>query len=153
MNKQQLERLFIKIGVLIMVVMIVTICILWLTRVSINNFSNIGANTNSKKDKIDPTKDGKMSFDYLINPNYDKEVLGKYYLNDDIIIKGSRLNKHYYQGKHNTYWGFLYNYPSRPVTWQEFWKAFRITTPVIKIANLDSVAKSDAIYNNHKVRL
>lgn len=152
MNKQQLERLFIKIGVFIMVVMIVTICILWLTRVSINNFSNINADANSKRDKIDPLKDGKMSFDYLINPNYDKEVLGKYYLNDDIIINGSRLNEHYYQGKYNTYWGFLYNYPYRPVI-RNIWKAFRITIPPTKIANLDSVAKSDAIYNNHKVRL
>ena len=150
MNKQQLERLFIKIGVLIMVVMIVTICILWLTRVSINNFSNIGANTNSKKDKIDPTKDGKMSFDYLINPNYDKEVLGKYYLNDDIIINGSRLNEHYYQGKYNTYWGFLYNYPSRTFT-NNAGQPTR--TQPMKIPNLDTVAKSDAIYNNYKVRL
>jgi hypothetical protein len=150
MNTQQLERLFIKIGVLIMVVMIVTICILWLTRVSRNNFSNINANANSKRDKIDPLKDGKMSFDYLINPNYDKELLGKYYLNDDIIIKGSRLNEHYYQGKHNTYWGFLYNYPSRTVTNND---GTPTRTQSMKIPNLETVAKSDAIYNNYKVRL
>jgi len=148
MKLQQLEGLFIQLGVFIMVVIIVSICVLWLTRVSKNNFSNINANANSKRDKIDPTKDGKMSFDYLVNPNYDKELLGKYYLNDDIIINGSRLNDHYYQGKYNTYWGFLYNYPSRNITGN-------IGTPTtpMKIPNLDTVAKSDAIYNNYKVRL
>lgn len=147
--QQQLDRFFIKIGIIIIIIMIVTICILWLTRVSKNNFSNIGANanSNSKKDKIDPTKDGKMSFDYLINPNYDKEVLGKYYLNDDIIINGSRLNNHYYQGKHNTFWGFLYNYPNK-ITINN-----TIQTSTPNVPNLDTVAKSDDIYNNYKVRL
>jgi hypothetical protein len=148
MKSQQLEILFIKLGVFIIILMIVTICVLWLTRVSKNNFSN--TNTNTKKDKIDPSKDGKMSFDYLINPNYDKEVLGKYYINDDIIINGSRLNDHYYQGKHNTFWGFLYNYPSRTISNNT---RKPIITKPIKIPNLDTVARSNIVYNNYKVRL
>lgn len=129
--------------------MIICICILWLSRMNKNDFTNV----NSKKDKIDPTKDGKMSFDYLTNPNYDRDVLGKYYLDDDIIINNSKLVNHYYQKKRDNHWGFLYNYvntnsdPSAPFATG----SFRNTN--MMIPNLATIARSDLIYNTYKVRL
>ena len=144
-KKHMLDNVFIKLGFFVIVLLLV-VCILWLHRVSSRNkFENI--KSDSKKDKIDPTKDGKMIFDYLINPNYDKEVLNKYYLNDDKIINGYKLANHYYQPKRNNFWGFLYNYPESRII-----NGVLIKSP-ISIPNLNTVEKSDSIYNNYKVRL
>ena len=43
--------------------------------------------------------DGNMKFDYLIKNNYTKNVLDKYYLNDDKKINGKRVVNHPYQKK------------------------------------------------------
>jgi len=41
--------------------------------------------------------DGKMLFKYLNEPNYSEKILKKYYLNDDKLINGVKVNPHIYQ--------------------------------------------------------
>jgi len=47
-----------------------------------------------KRDTINPDKDGKMTFEYLNDVNYKTKILNEYYINDDIIVNGSRLVDH-----------------------------------------------------------
>jgi len=49
----------------------------------------------------DQNNDGKMNFDYLVNPNYKNNILSRYYIDDDKKINGSRIIQHPYQ---NSIW-------------------------------------------------
>lgn len=62
--------------------------------------------------------DGNMKFDYLIKNNYTKNVLDKYYLNDDTKIFGKRIVNHPFQKKNylNLY-GNPFNQLSTPKRW------------------------------------
>ncbi len=53
----------------------------------------------------DPANDGKMTFNYLTNKNYGKNILNKYYQNDDTRINGVRAVYHPYQIKNNKLFG------------------------------------------------
>ena len=52
-----------------------------------------------KRDTINPDKDGKMTFEYLNDVNYKTKILNKYYMNDDIIVNGSRIINHPLQNR------------------------------------------------------
>ncbi len=57
----------------------------------------------SQRQNNDPDLDGKMSFNYLTNPDYKNNILARYYLDDDIKINGSRLVEHPGQVKNDCY--------------------------------------------------
>lgn len=69
-------------------------------------YSKTNGNINGKEKFLtinnDPDNDGKMHFDYLINPNYKNNILSRYYVDDDKKINGSRIVQHPYQ---NSIWG------------------------------------------------
>lgn len=57
--------------------------------------------------------DGKMQFDYLVNPGYANSILTRYYINDDKKLNDSRTIPHPYQIKHSSngidkYYGSLF---------------------------------------------
>lgn len=52
-----------------------------------------------------PSNDGKMKFDYLTNPNYSRDIINKYYLNDDSKTNGIRNVYHKFQQKNNNFYG------------------------------------------------
>jgi len=52
-----------------------------------------------------PSNDGKMNFDYLTNPNYSRDIINKYYLNDDSKLNGIRNVYHKFQQKNNNFYG------------------------------------------------
>ena len=47
-------------------------------------------------------EDGKMNFNYLVDPNYTNNILRNYYIDDDIKINGYRVVIHPNQTVHNT---------------------------------------------------
>jgi len=53
----------------------------------------------------DPINDGKMIFNFLQDPNYDNNIIQKYYLNDDTKINNTRIIFHPYQVKKIHYYG------------------------------------------------
>ena len=59
---------------------------------SVNDYNN--DNFVVKRDTIDPVKDGKMTFEFLNDVDYKNKILNEYYINDDIIVNGSRLVDH-----------------------------------------------------------
>jgi len=79
--------------------------------------------------------DGNMSFDYLIKKNYTKNILDKYYLNDDTKINGKRLVNHPYQKKNKLN---LYGNPFNQYSTRGYWGGY------------DSF--SDYIFYNYGVR-
>ncbi len=40
--------------------------------------------------------DGKMTFNYINDPNYSNRIISQYYLDDDIRINGMKVNSHPY---------------------------------------------------------
>ncbi len=46
-----------------------------------------------------------MSFDYLTNPNYARNILATYYLDDDKKINGNRVVNHPYMFSNNNMYG------------------------------------------------
>lgn len=79
--------------------------------------------------------DGNMNFDYLIKKNYTKNILDKYYLNDDTKINGKRLVNHPYQKKNKLN---LYGNPFNQYSTRGYWGGY------------DSF--SDYIFYNYGVR-
>ena len=53
----------------------------------------------------DPELDGKMKFTYLNDKNYGKNIIDKYYTNDDTVFRGNKVVYHPYQLKRNTLFG------------------------------------------------
>jgi len=67
----------------------------------------------------DPLYDGKMNFNYLLDPDYSKNILKKYYLNDDAKTNNRRNVYHPYQIKKSEYYGnpkFLYKNGTRIIS-------------------------------------
>jgi hypothetical protein len=58
-----------------------------------NNQNNLKYETFLTKNN-DPNNDGKMTFPFLNDPNYSKNVLNSYYLNDDTKVNGNRVIIH-----------------------------------------------------------
>lgn len=110
-------------GLLILLLLI----IIFISNIIISNIilSNIilySKNTNKEKFitvNNDPDNDGKMTFDYLNNPNYTNNILSRYYIDDDKKINGIRIIQHPYQksntiqiqGSPRKYYGNLYQEP------------------------------------------
>jgi hypothetical protein len=50
--------------------------------------------------------DGKMSFDYLSDKKYTKNLLNRFYANDDLFIQNNRIINHPFQKKYNNGYGY-----------------------------------------------
>jgi len=64
---------------------------------------------------MDPSLDGKINYSYLRNPDYTKDILNKYYLNDDTRKFSIKYNyyplkdkRRYYYSNHG--WVYIYGY-------------------------------------------
>jgi len=66
-----------------------------------------------------------MNFNYLTNPNYARDILATYYLDDDKKINGNRIVNHLYMYPYNRNYGYYWWNPGL----------------------------SNAIYKNNRVRL
>ena len=60
-----------------------------------------------KMGEYDANEDGKMSFPYINDPNYNNTIISNYYLNDDTKVNDARLVKHKYQIKSGPYYGSI----------------------------------------------
>ena len=69
------------------------------------NLKNLQTKDNFISINNDPVNDGKMKFDFITDPNYTKNILNKYYLNDDTKTKNVRNVYHPYQFKKGSYYG------------------------------------------------
>lgn len=86
---------------------------------SINNFNWIGEiikmNENTKENFIansNLTNQTLKDYSYLRNPNYGKEILATYYLDDDKKINGQRIVFHPYMYSYDNNYGRYWWYPS-----------------------------------------
>ena len=55
--------------------------------------------------EYDATLDGHQAFPYIVEPNYDTNIISAYYLNDDTKFNDQRLVQHKYQIKSGSYYG------------------------------------------------
>ncbi len=88
---------------------IVLLLILFIAIIILNVYL-LNKNTKQNKEKFitennDPEKDGKMTFNFLRDPNYGSNILKKYYLNDDTKTNNVRNIFHPYQKKTRKYYG------------------------------------------------
>jgi hypothetical protein len=90
MTKEIKKRIIYFIIILIIFIGFIILICNW--KVYKNNYGT--DNFVAKRDTIDPDKDGKMTFEYLNDVNYKNTILNEYYMNDDIIVNGSRLVDH-----------------------------------------------------------
>jgi len=80
------------------------ILIIILIIIMIYNIYNIYNPIKIKDTFLDPVNpqnvianDGKMDFKYISDPNYTKNILNKYYINDDTKKNGVNVNQHIYK--------------------------------------------------------
>lgn len=88
---------------------IVLLLILFLSIIILNVYL-LNKNTKQNKEKFiseynDPEKDGKMTFNFLKDPNYGSNIINTYYLNDDTKTNNIRNVFHPYQQKTRKYFG------------------------------------------------
>ena len=99
----------------------------------------------TNRENNDPDKDGKMDFSYIYNPNYNANILDKYYLDDDIKINGNRLVYHPLQFKQPNH------YTTR--TGYNYWGAYVIKDYGSYYGYYPNVTESNKYYKTTGMRL
>lgn len=89
-----------------------TICLVFLVGIGICMvYSNSRGQSNVNEYFIansNLTNQTSMDFGYLTNPNYAKNILATYYLNDDKKINGNRVVYHPYMYSYNKSYGYYW---------------------------------------------
>jgi hypothetical protein len=62
------------------------------------------------------TDQAPMNFGYLTNPNYARNILDTYYLNDDKKINGNRVVNHPYMYSNNNHYGYYWWNPGYSIS-------------------------------------
>ena len=92
-----------KVFFLLVLLLIIIILNIYLSNKKINkkvlNIDNFISINN------DPAYDGKMQYKFLTNSDYTKNILNKYYVNDDTKINNKRVINHPYQNKTGLFFG------------------------------------------------
>ena len=57
-----------------------------------------------------------MDFSYLTNPNYARDILATYYLDDDKKINGKRVVNHPYMYSNNNHYGYYWRNPGDSIS-------------------------------------
>jgi len=103
-----MNSIYLSIGLLIFICILVYIYkpkTLY-TRYGIIDLETFKANSNI-------TSQSPMNFNYITNKNYLKNILEKYYINDDTKINGKRTVYHPYIYTYNRRYGLLWFDPAR----------------------------------------
>ena len=89
------------------IIILIIILILILLLIQILSILQDKYNTKIIKDKFTDGRsmspqeiienDGKMTFNYINDPNYSNRIISQYYLDDDIRIAGMKVNSHPYK--------------------------------------------------------
>lgn len=86
-------------------IIVLSIIVFILLIICIKTSKNINKKDTFITQNNDPALDGKMKFTYLIDKNYGKNIIDKYYTNDDTVKGGNRVIYHPYQLKKNKLYG------------------------------------------------
>ena len=109
----------------IIIIIFFIICILYKINNILNKNKNINNNNNNFIDinSTTSTLPKKITFDFLTDPNYNKNILSKYYKNDNILTNNIRNVYHSQQLKKGPFFGIN---PYNSVTSDYLYKMYSI---------------------------